>query len=451
LKKEAEQASSEVVKKDNETEIAEQKYRQKVIKEVVDTERVYVQVLEDLVHTFIPLCKVDTSLMSPGEFVDVFGNIDLISKINKQLLGEFEKRLDLDPESKKDNVTALAEIFLEQIEYFKPYHEYCVNSAKSLETLESLCRSNAGLSKLIEKWAMQRKRDIIEVLVRPIQRLTRYHLLIKETVKHTPKDAPGYEKLRQAFKKVASFATSINDAKRLADNFQRMLEVQRNLMDGDEIQLVAAHRRLIREGPLVEIRGSKSTKESYFFLFNDILVITRQKKAAFKLKHKISMRDVTVRNIADTPQFKNVFEIVCSREDGQMCDPPKCYRVFPKTDMDIDKIAWYADLELLVSYISIKKQETASVPTVSKATGSASGNKDATKVKAPKVAKATIGQTLKPEDEKIKQNMYKVGEDEDLGRSVFHIWKQGQLARETHEKEEETKKNKTKLKKKKER
>jgi len=225
-----------------------------------------------------------------------------------------------------------------------------------------------------------------------------------------------------------------------------MFEVQRNIINGEEIQLIAAHRRLIREGPLVEIRGTKSTKESYFFLFNDILVITRQKKTGFKFKHKISMRDVTVRNVPDSPQFKNLFDIVCSREDGQACDPPKVYRVYTKSDMDIDKIAWYADLELLVNYISIKRQETATTQTISRAS---TGNKDATKVKAPKAApKATIGQTLKPEDEKIKQNMYKVGEDEDLGRSVFHIWKQGQLARETHEKEEETK-NKTKLKKKK--
>ena len=44
---------------------------------------------------------------------------------------------------------------------------------------------------------------------------------------------------------------------------------------------------------------------------------------------------------------------------------------------------------------------------------------------APKAKKApareTQGLTLRPEDEKQAQEKYKVGEDLDLGRSVFHV------------------------------
>jgi len=77
-----------------------------------------------------------------------------------------------------------------------------------------------------------------------------------------------------------SLAQYLNEKKKEAENLQQVLEVQKNIIGGENIS-ISAHRRFIDEGTLVLINAEKQSnfKVVYIFLFSDIVIITRRKKS----------------------------------------------------------------------------------------------------------------------------------------------------------------------------
>jgi len=178
-----------------------------------------------------------------------------------------------------------------------------------------------------------------------------------------------------------------------------MFKIQNYLAD-DGVILVNMHRRLIREGILISIADNS---QSYFFLFNDIMLETEQVYAEkFRFKHRINMKEVAVKDIPNTAQIKNSFEFLCNEIDNKRQDPPTVYRVHPQMSFEIDKMAWIADIELVINYFS------KSVPS--------SGRKRAS---MSLMGPLQLPLSPKPSD--------KANAIFDANKSVFNIWKQREI------------------------
>jgi hypothetical protein len=72
--------------------------------------------------------------------------------------------------------------------------------------------------------------------VKPIQRICKYPLLLKELLAHSPDSHPDYESLRSAIIELETVTTSVNEGKRQSENQQRVLEVA-NVVQGIEVRL----------------------------------------------------------------------------------------------------------------------------------------------------------------------------------------------------------------------
>ncbi|NXT08087.1 ARHGQ factor, partial [Prunella fulvescens] len=136
-----------------------------------------------------------------------------------------------------------------------------------------------------------RNLPMISFLILPMQRVTRLPLLMDTICQKTPKDSAKYENCKQALKEVSKVCSQV-----IPEYFQGKMDGMSPLLQGEPgglqcdflalqpFPLVSSSRWLVKRGELtayVEDTGlfSKRTSKQqvYFFLFNDVLIITKKK------------------------------------------------------------------------------------------------------------------------------------------------------------------------------
>jgi len=68
--------------------------------------------------------------------------------------------------------------------------------------------------------------DMCSFLIKPVQRICKYPLLIREILKQTDQKHKDYSNLEQAFDKIEMVVTIVNEATRQAEDVQKMLNIQ---------------------------------------------------------------------------------------------------------------------------------------------------------------------------------------------------------------------------------
>ncbi|NXC91593.1 ARHGQ factor, partial [Cercotrichas coryphoeus] len=126
----------------------------------------------------------------------------------------------------------------------------------------------------IESHEECRNLPMISFLILPMQRVTRLPLLMDTICQKTPKDSAKYENCKQALKEVSKVHSQLSHLEGLQCDFLAL----------QPFPLVSSSRWLVKRGELtayVEDTGlfSKRTSKQqvYFFLFNDVLIITKKK------------------------------------------------------------------------------------------------------------------------------------------------------------------------------
>ena len=78
---------------------------------------------------------------------------------------------------------------------FKCYYQYCIEYDDKTKYREQLWKTDQHFTQIVvesEKYKEFRGLDLEGFLVKPVQRLPKYILLLKDLLKYTPKDHPDY-------------------------------------------------------------------------------------------------------------------------------------------------------------------------------------------------------------------------------------------------------------------
>ncbi|NWI42452.1 ARHGQ factor, partial [Picathartes gymnocephalus] len=126
-----------------------------------------------------------------------------------------------------------------------------------------------------------RNLPMISFLILPMQRVTRLPLLMDTICQKTPKDSAKYENCKQALKEVSKVHHTLFCIFKKFSDFEGL---QWDFLALQPFPLVSSSRWLVKRGELmayVEDTGlfSKRTSKQqvYFFLFNDVLIVTKKK------------------------------------------------------------------------------------------------------------------------------------------------------------------------------
>ncbi|XP_069603127.1 proto-oncogene DBL isoform X1 [Ranitomeya imitator] len=177
-----------------------------VIHELVETERIYVEELYTILlgyrsemenpemFNFLPLTLRNTKNI-------LFGNMPQIYDFhNKVFLLNLESCIGA-PER-------VGYCFLERREDFQMYEKYCQNKPRS----DSLWRqfSDSAFFQECQK-KLEHKLALDSYLLKPIQRLTKYQLLLKELLKYSI-NSEGFQELQEALVSMLDLLKSVNDS-----------------------------------------------------------------------------------------------------------------------------------------------------------------------------------------------------------------------------------------------
>ncbi|XP_054856843.1 pleckstrin homology domain-containing family G member 1 isoform X1 [Eublepharis macularius] len=252
-------------------------YVDRVVQEILDTERTYVQDLKSIVKDYLD-CITDQSKLSlgPEERSALFGNIKDIYHFNSELLQDLEN-CENDP-------VAIAECFVSKSEDFHIYTQYCTNYPRSVAVLTE-CMRNKSLAKFFreQQEALQHSLPLGSYLLKPVQRILKYHLLLHEIENHLDKDTEGYDVVLDAIDTMQRVAWHINDMKRKHEHAIRLQEIQSLLTNWKGPDLTS-YGELVLEGTF-RIQGAKN--ERTLFLFDKLLLITKKREEMFTYKAHI--------------------------------------------------------------------------------------------------------------------------------------------------------------------
>uniref|UniRef100_A0A674ICL6 DH domain-containing protein n=1 Tax=Terrapene triunguis TaxID=2587831 RepID=A0A674ICL6_9SAUR len=167
-------------------------YVDRVVQEILETERTYVQDLKSIV-------KVGGHLN--------FAVVELLQ----------------DLENCENDPVAIAECFVSKSEDFHIYTQYCTNYPRSVAVLTE-CMRNKTLAKFFRERqeALQHSLPLGSYLLKPVQRILKYHLLLHEIENHLDKDTEGYDVVLDAIDTMQRVAWHINDMKRKHEHAIRL-------------------------------------------------------------------------------------------------------------------------------------------------------------------------------------------------------------------------------------
>uniref|UniRef100_A0A8C7KW01 MCF.2 cell line derived transforming sequence n=1 Tax=Oncorhynchus kisutch TaxID=8019 RepID=A0A8C7KW01_ONCKI len=177
-----------------------------IIKELIETERIYVEELLSVLLGY--RAEMDNPALSnllPSALRSkkevLFGNMPEIYKFHSRtFLQDLEGCLET-PER-------VGACFLRRKEKFQVYERYCQNKPHS-ELLWRQCSASLFFQECQKK--LEHKLGLDSYLLKPVQRLTKYQLLLKELLKHSA-DSDYISELQGALESMLDLLKSVNDS-----------------------------------------------------------------------------------------------------------------------------------------------------------------------------------------------------------------------------------------------
>ncbi|XP_077567310.1 pleckstrin homology domain-containing family G member 1 isoform X2 [Stigmatopora nigra] len=303
-------------------------YVDRVVQEILDTERTYVQDLRSIVEDYMENINNQGLLgLSSEDKGFLFGNIKDIHHFNRDLLHHLEK-CNADP-------VAIAECFVSKSEEFHIYTQYCTNYPRSVAVLAE-CMRNKALAKFFRERqeSLRHSLPLGSYLLKPVQRILKYHLLLHEIANHMEKDTETYEVVQEAIDTMQRVAWHINDMKRKHEHAVRLQEIQSLLTNWKGPDLIG-YGELVLEGTF---RLQRAKNERTLFLFDKLLLITKKREETFTYKaHILCCNLMLVEVIPKEPLSFSVFHYK---------NPKLQHTVQAKTQQD--KRMWILHLKRLI-------------------------------------------------------------------------------------------------------
>ncbi|KAI9256579.1 hypothetical protein BDA99DRAFT_516821 [Phascolomyces articulosus] len=250
----------------------EERKRQETIFELISTEKTYLRDLQLVINVFY---ADSAKYLSRDEQDVVFSNIDELLLCNTALLSDLESR----QRESAGVVNSIGDVFLKHAENLNSYSTYCRNQSFASRFLQDKRQQDQWFDVFL-KTAQSRPEcralDLSHFLLEPMQRITRYPLLLQNILHATSKRHPDYGVLRSALAKAENILQRVNEETRRYENSQKMRELSRLLDMENYGRLEVPTREFVMEGVLYK---SKSGRKLHGYLFNDIFILTEPLKS----------------------------------------------------------------------------------------------------------------------------------------------------------------------------
>ncbi|XP_068142683.1 LOW QUALITY PROTEIN: triple functional domain protein [Drosophila tropicalis] len=269
---------------------AAQRKRQHVLKELVTTEETYVSDLNEIVNGYMAeVYNSSSDIPMPddlkgGKIRLVFNNIKDIHDWHKESFVRALRHCQKTP-------SELGPLIKRSTPKFAMYYYYCSNKPLS----EFIVSAHYDYFDCIRQ-KLGHRMDLRNLIIKPVQRITKYELLIKDLIKAT--EGAGLHKevaiLQEAYQQMKVVVNTVND----------MMMILRSLQDFDGE--ITAQGNLLMQGPLNCVTEAAKQRELQVFLFQQIIIFADIEKAktqfcdpTFKYRSHIQLNHMQMKELGD--------------------------------------------------------------------------------------------------------------------------------------------------------
>uniref|UniRef100_A0A671SW89 FERM, RhoGEF and pleckstrin domain-containing protein 2-like n=1 Tax=Sinocyclocheilus anshuiensis TaxID=1608454 RepID=A0A671SW89_9TELE len=247
-----------------------------IAKEILTTERTYLKDLE-VITVWFRGAVIKENAMPEGLMTLLFSNIDPIYEFHRGFLKEIDQRLALwegrSNAHVKGDYQRIGDVMLRNMCALKEFIGFLQKHDEVFTELEKATKRVKKLETVYKEFELQKVcyLPLNTFLLKPIQRLMHYKLILERLCKHYAPQHRDYDDCKEALKEVAEIAAQLQSSLIRLENFQKLTELQRDLIGIEN--LTAPGREFIREGCLYKLT-KKGLQQRMFFLFSDMLLYT---------------------------------------------------------------------------------------------------------------------------------------------------------------------------------
>uniref|UniRef100_A0A8C2BAI9 TIAM Rac1 associated GEF 1b n=1 Tax=Cyprinus carpio TaxID=7962 RepID=A0A8C2BAI9_CYPCA len=350
----------------------------KVICELVETERTYVKDLNCLIGRYLtPLQK--ESFLTQDELDVLFGNLPEMLEFQVEFLKTLEDGTRLVPDLEKlERVEEFKKIlfslggsFLYYADRFKIYSAFCASHTKVPKVLVKAKTDVAFKAFLDERNPKQQHSSTLEsYLIKPIQRVLKYPLLLRELHSLTDPDSEEHYHLNVAMKAMNTVASHINEMQKIHEEFGAVFDLLISEQTGDKKEVadlsmgdLLLHTSVTWINPSSSLGKCKKEPQLATFVFKTGVVfickdyskqkkkmvsggshrasVSGEEKDPFRFRHMIPTDALQVRTLSNTDgESAAVCEIIHVKSESEgrpervfqlCCSSPESKKDFLKT------------------------------------------------------------------------------------------------------------------------
>uniref|UniRef100_A0A5F8AUJ3 Vav guanine nucleotide exchange factor 2 n=1 Tax=Macaca mulatta TaxID=9544 RepID=A0A5F8AUJ3_MACMU len=248
--------------------------------EIQETEAKYYRTLEDIEKNYMSPLRL---VLSPADMAAVFINLEDLIKVHHSFL----RAIDV---SMMVGGSTLAKVFLDFKERLLIYGEYCSHMEHAQNTLNQLLASREDFRQKVEECTLKvqdGKFKLQDLLVVPMQRVLKYHLLLKELLSHSA-ERPERQQLKEALEAMQDLAMYINEVKRDKETLRKISEFQSSI-ENLQVKLEEFGRPKIDGELKVRSIVNHTKQDRYLFLFDKVVIVCKRKGYSYELKEIIEL------------------------------------------------------------------------------------------------------------------------------------------------------------------
>ncbi|CAG8460819.1 17373_t:CDS:10 [Acaulospora morrowiae] len=272
--------------------------RAKVVRELLETERKYVQDMEALQNYARELKNQD--VVSADTIHLLFANLNNLVDFQRRFLIGVESMSSEPPAEQR-----FGHLFIQMEENFAVYEPFCANYQSASELVIQETPNLQKLAHLVEPTY-----ELPSLLIKPIQRICKYPLLLQELLKFSNKEeTPYYEEIEQGLHAIKRVTDRVNETRRKQENEAVVRDLERRVEDWKGHRISQFGELLLED--IFTMSKDDSEREYHVYLFEKILLCCKetnpkksqgkqqknngrkQKRASLQLKGRIFIRNIT--------------------------------------------------------------------------------------------------------------------------------------------------------------
>lgn len=208
-------------------------------------------------------------VLSPDTMHYMFGNLNALVDFQRRFLIQIEDQASCPTKEQR-----FGSLFIQFESAFVVYEPFCANFqiAQDLVIQES-----TKLQKLSH--IMSPTYELPSMLIKPIQRVCKYPLLIQQLVKTTPDDWPWSLENKEGLEAIQRVTKKVNETKRLQENVLLVQDLKKRIVDDNGvIDVECLGDLLLHDKFTLQRQDTDHTREMAVFLFERMVLICKEIK-----------------------------------------------------------------------------------------------------------------------------------------------------------------------------